>query len=163
QRLGLLPGPAGDCATAAAIELMDDERVRFHDPRVRVDFGGIAKGFAVDRAVAALRDHGMPQGVVNAGGDLAAFAPTPERGHVRDPRGPRRVIGAVAIHNEALASSGGSFDPSRSADADSCAIIEPAAGGPVRAIAGASVRAPSCMIADALTKVVMIAGMGAAD
>jgi FAD:protein FMN transferase len=40
---------------------------------LRLDLGGIAKGFAVDRAIAALRAAGCSAGLVNAGGDLAAF------------------------------------------------------------------------------------------
>jgi len=42
---------------------------------VALDLGGIAKGFAVDRAVDALRERGCLSGVVNAGGDLRVFGP----------------------------------------------------------------------------------------
>jgi thiamine biosynthesis lipoprotein len=42
---------------------------------VALDLGGIAKGYAVDRAVAALRERGCESGIVNAGGDLRAFGP----------------------------------------------------------------------------------------
>jgi thiamine biosynthesis lipoprotein len=45
---------------------------------VALDLGGIAKGFAVDRAVAALREHGCGSGIVNAGGDLRVFGPARE-------------------------------------------------------------------------------------
>jgi FAD:protein FMN transferase len=164
QALGLLPaGPGGrpsapTPASAEDIELLPGCRVRFHQPGVRIDLGGIAKGFAVDRAVDALRAHGMPAGLVNAGGDLAAFGPHPETVHVRDPRDPRRLICAIEVREEALATSGGRFDPFRSGDALGSAIIDPAAGEPTRAIRGATVRAPSCMIADALTKIVIVAG-----
>jgi FAD:protein FMN transferase len=41
--------------------------------RVRIDLGGIAKGFAVDRALQAMREAGCSAGLVNAGGDLAVF------------------------------------------------------------------------------------------
>jgi thiamine biosynthesis lipoprotein len=62
-----------------------------------------------------------------------------------------------------LASSGRRFDPFRSAvlPMDS-AVIEPSTRMQAQAIHGATVRAPSCMIADALTKVVMLAGTEAA-
>jgi FAD:protein FMN transferase len=80
QKLGLLPYHGGDLAGDAprisghgGIELLAGQRVRFRDRATRIDLGGIAKGFAVDRAIHALRDHGMPSGLVNAGGDLAAF------------------------------------------------------------------------------------------
>lgn len=49
-----------------------------------IDLGGIAKGHAVDAAIAALRDAGMTEGLVNAGGDLFAFG-SPRRIDVPDP------------------------------------------------------------------------------
>jgi thiamine biosynthesis lipoprotein len=136
--------------------------VRFTHPGVRVDLSGIAKGFAVDRAIDALRDY-VPQGLVNAGGDLAAFGPRPETVHVRDPRDPSRVLLQVAVADQALASSGRRFDPFQSAASAAPAIIDPSTGEAVQAIEAATVRAPCCMIADALTKVVMVAGTRASD
>lgn len=47
--------------------------VVYHDADVMLDLGGIAKGWAVDRAVAALREWGVTDGLVNAGGDLYAL------------------------------------------------------------------------------------------
>jgi thiamine biosynthesis lipoprotein len=168
QALGMLPSDQGDAsaramrAGAEAIELMEEKRVRFRAPSVRIDLGGIAKGFAVDCAVDVLRRHGMPCGLVNAGGDLAAFGPHPRTIHIRDPRSPDRLICTVDVMNEALASSGGRLDPMRSTTPGQTAVIAPRTGAPARAVHGATVRASRCMIADALTKVVMVAGEGAA-
>jgi len=128
-----------------------------------IDLGGIAKGFAVDRALEVLREHGLAPGLVNAGGDLAAFGAPPEWVHIRHPANPRRLLAQVEIADAALASSGRLFDPLQFADVGHCAVIDPRSGAQVCAIAGATVRAPSCMIADALTKVVMIAGEAAAS
>jgi thiamine biosynthesis lipoprotein len=128
---------------------------------VSIDLSGIAKGFAVDRAVDVLRAHGVGAGLVNAGGDLAAFGRSPWSVHLRDPRDPRRLLCRRDLTDAALASTGLDFDPLHTAQAAGSAIIDPRSGGSVGAIIGASVCAPSCMIADALTKVVMIAGEGA--
>lgn len=49
-----------------------NRRVAFHRPELSLDFNGIAKGYAVDRAVQALRDAGFDDFLVNAGGDLYA-------------------------------------------------------------------------------------------
>jgi thiamine biosynthesis lipoprotein len=163
QRMGVLPRPADEapsaaaCASADDIELLDGCRVRFRRPGMAIDLGGIAKGFAVDRAVDALREHAMPSGLVNAGGDLKAFGPQPHTVHVRDPRDAGRLICAVELREEALATSGGRFDPFRSGNPLATTIIDPATGRPAQAAAGATVRAASCMIADALTKVVTVA------
>jgi len=67
------PDPA---ASWLDIELEDD-RVRFHRP-LWLDLGGIAKGYAVDRAIDCLYAHGATQGCVNAGGDLRCFGTEPE-------------------------------------------------------------------------------------
>jgi thiamine biosynthesis lipoprotein len=54
------------------VELLADNKIICHRP-VAIDLGGIAKGYAVDRAVAALRNAGCESGMVNAGGDLRVF------------------------------------------------------------------------------------------
>jgi FAD:protein FMN transferase len=81
---------------------------------------------------------------------------------VRYPRDPGRVICRVEFANEALASSARRFDPFRSAETAVAAIIGAHGQTPANAIDGVTVRAPSCMIADALTKIVMISGTDAA-
>jgi thiamine biosynthesis lipoprotein len=113
----------------------------------RLDLSGIAKGFAVDRAVDALCAAGVTRGIVNAGGDLAAFGPADVEVAVRDPADSSRLAAVVTLRNRALASSG--------------RVIDPATGRAASGIEGASVSAPTCMLADALTKVVGVAGQAA--
>lgn len=69
---------------------------------VHVDLGGIAKGFAVDRAIDALRRGGCGGGLVNAGGDLRVFGSEPRQIICRDAGG---ALQAVAVRDHALASS----------------------------------------------------------
>jgi FAD:protein FMN transferase len=66
------------------------------------------------------------------------------------------------LRDGAMASSGGRFDPSSCAGAGATAVIDPRSGQQVEGIVGATVRAPLCVFADALTKVVMAAGEAAA-
>jgi thiamine biosynthesis lipoprotein len=168
QKMGLLPDfskslpPAGGMATAEAIELLADNHVRFRHPSVLIDLGGIAKGFAVDRAIDQLQSRRVYSAMVNAGGDLAACGPEARMIHIRDPRSPERLMCKVEVSNQALASSARRFDPFRSADTTDAAVIEPKTQMPARAAHGATVCASSCMVADALTKVVMVAGKRAA-
>jgi thiamine biosynthesis lipoprotein len=168
QRMGLLPRAhhdrppsSGAPATSEAIELLPGSRVCFKHRTTTIDVGGIAKGFAVDCAIGVLRAHGMPVGLVNAGGDLAVFGPSPHPIYVRDPRDARYLLCRVDVSNAALASSGRRFDPLVSSRPLDSAVIDPRKRCPVRTVLGATVHAPSCMIADALTKVVMIAGLSA--
>jgi thiamine biosynthesis lipoprotein len=168
QRAGLLPamdiGRTTDAVPALrdTIELLAGNRIRFRHPGTRIDLGGIAKGFAVDRAIEALRAHRVAAALVNAGGDLAGFGPTAWSIEIRDPRDPRETIGAVDIRNEALASTSGRFDPFGSSLVASTAVFDPRARTPADMIAGATARASSAMVADALTKIVMLEGEAAA-
>ncbi len=164
QHMGLLPRRPGDRRSVGPktpgiplVELLPDHRVRFARAGVRIDVGGIAKGFAVDRAIDVLRGRGIPEGLVNAGGDLAAFGPGARPVHLRDPRHPQRILCRIAVQNEALASSGGAFDPFEASEATGSSVIDPSTRRQARAVDGVTVRAGSCMVADALTKVLMIA------
>jgi thiamine biosynthesis lipoprotein len=167
QTMGLLPRLNNDPPVVTesrlfdAIELLPEQAVRFRQPNVRIDLGGIAKGFAVDCAHEVLRRFNIPSGLVNAGGDLVAFGQDPQTIHIRNPRDPLRLMCSVEVIDEALASTARRFDLSRSADTTGSAIVDPRTRRPVHLMDGATVRAPSCMVADALTKIVMICGAGA--
>src|SRR5207237_6464818 len=75
---------------------------------------GIAKGFAVDRAVECLQDAGIAAGVVNAGGDLRVFGDAPQEIYVRLPQDPAQLVRLGALRDAAVATSGcvGLVDPS---------------------------------------------------
>lgn len=169
QAMGRLPRSADDPPISTvpqsfdAIELAPELTVRFGHPSVRIDLGGIAKGFAVDRALEVLRRFKMPTGIVNAGGDLGVFGRDSRIIDIRDPRDPRRSICRVDASNEALASTARRFDLFQSAETTVSAIIDPGTRKPAHSIEGATVRASSCMVADALTKIVMISGTGAIE
>jgi len=168
QRMGLLPDrgePHGSEPHGAAtrgstthITLLPDRYVRYRHPGVRIDLGGIAKGFAVDCAVQALQEHGVCSGLVNAGGDMRAFGPEPYAVSIRKPDDPSRLMFRTHVRDEALASSGQRFDPMQSRSIFKSAIIDPTGAIVPCDMAGATVRAASCMVADALTKVAMLAG-----
>lgn len=167
QRMGLLPRTDSDRPIASAarpfdpIELLGEDAVRFPKADIAIDLGGIAKGFAVDRAIEVLRRFAIDQAIVNAGGDLAVFGTSAETIHIRHPCNPGQSICSIELANAALASSARRFDPFQTTDTLSSAVIDPATQRPAQLIDGATVRAPSCMIADALTKVVMLRGSDA--
>jgi thiamine biosynthesis lipoprotein len=168
QTMGLLPRLNDDAPISMkacpgdAIELLEGQRVRFRHPHIRIDLGGIAKGFAVDRALEALRlSDALSGGLVNAGGDLAIFGRESQWIHIRHPRDPSRMVCRVEVNNEAMASTARRLDPVHSTNTTASAVIDPRSRAPADGIDGVSVRAPSCMVADALTKIVMIAGTDA--
>ncbi len=166
QALQLLPshGPdfLSDVGFAAPMSdpiiLLPDHRIRLRQPWIRIDLGGIAKGFAADQAAMVLREHGVVGGLVNAGGDIAAFGPQPHRIHVRDPNDPARFISWIDLEDAGLASSGPLMARSSATRHIAPAVIDPHTGTVAAQVAGASVRADCCMMADALTKPVMVCG-----
>ncbi len=83
------------------IELLEGHQVRTHAP-VQVDLGGVAKGYAVDRALEAMRLAGCDAGLVNAGGDLAVFGAESRTLFCRSASG---AMTAVELTDSALASS----------------------------------------------------------
>jgi hypothetical protein len=71
----------------------------FFRRRVIVDLGGIAKGFAVDRAVDVLKQKGAASGIVNAGGDIRVFGSTSHKVHLRDPKSPVQFSAILSVRN----------------------------------------------------------------
>lgn len=143
-----MPDPTADWRD---IQLLPGRRVRFRKP-LWVDLGGIAKGFAVDRAVRALRRLRVPAGVVNAGGDLRVFGARNETIYVRDPHHPTCALPLLHLREGALATSSGCYD----AHGDGrTALLEPAAGIALGGDTSVSVCAPRAVWADALTKLVL--------
>ncbi len=127
--------------------------VRFRRPLV-VDLGGIAKGYAVDRAVAALKDNGITAGIVNAGGDLRIFGSVSHLVHVRHPAEPARVAGAVRLRERAMATSGIYFGRRKFRGKHVGPLLDGRTSRPARELISVSVAAAECMVADALTKIV---------
>ena len=138
---------AGSKGSSDDIELRGNV-VRFARP-MRVDLGGIAKGYAVDRAIEELASHGISRAIVNAGGDLRVLGDDAELIHLRDPGQPARLHPALTLARGAMATSAGYF---------SRAIVDPATGATSEGRDSASVVAPTAMIADALAKVVLLRG-----
>ena len=160
-RMGYLPRPSSARRNIKGdfrdIELLPGHRVRFRRP-LCIDLGGIAKGYAVDRAVAHLRASGAASGIVNAGGDLRVFGPLPRRVHLRDPANPGTLISFADLTSGALATSAAYF--SRATRRGQ--TVTPLVHGRRRNCADTpfsiSVAAPTCMLADALTKVALLKG-----
>ncbi len=157
---GFLPAPAhaewpsGD-ASYRDLELGPDGRVRLRR-RVWIDLGGIAKGYAVDRAVEALARNGAESGIVNAGGDLRVFG-APQPIHLRHPDDPTRFVFLGEFADRAIASSSGCFGAPSAQGLRRDPLIDPRRKTALCWRRSVTVIAPRCVIADALTKVVRLA------
>jgi thiamine biosynthesis lipoprotein len=115
-----------------------------------IDLGGIAKGYAVDCAIEALQQLGVPAGMVNAGGDMRIYGALAEKIHLRIKEG--KFLPLCTLSNQALASSSHPGNQ-QNIPHDYLPIVNPHTG---KLIAHhhkvMSVLADTAMMADALTK-----------
>ena len=151
---GFLPRPAGIdlrrmTGTSADLELLSANRVRLHRPML-IDLGGIAKGYAVDRAIDVLIAAGTDEAVVNAGGDLRVIGTEPVT--VRGDEGTPAFT--LALSDAAIATS----TPWADRRCWRGAIAVPHLGRgrlPLATAGSVSVVADRCMVADAMTKIAL--------
>ena len=127
--------------------------VRFHQPLL-IDFGGIAKGFAVDRAVDVLKRNRVVTGIVNAGGDLRVFGSAAQLVPLRHPAKPQRAAGVVKLRQRAIATSGIYFARTKRRGLCISPMLDGRTGRAACDLISVTVAAASCMTADALTKIV---------
>ncbi|MBI2218995.1 MAG: FAD:protein FMN transferase [Candidatus Rokubacteria bacterium] len=142
--------------------------VRFTAPDVEIDLGGIAKGWAVDRAADALRARGISHALVNVGGDLVAIGGTqdgdPWRIGVQSPWERSRLAGEFAIRDGAVATSGDYLQSFTYRGQRYHHLLDPATGAPRRTpVRSVTVMAATCVAADAATTAVYGLSRGPAE
>ena len=155
--LDFLPQPDAPAANPSArwsdVHLCTGRRVRFACP-LWLDLGGIAKGFAVDRAIDALRDAGISEALVNAGGDIRAFGPRAWPIHLRAPDAPGRSDVVLELRDAALATSALYFSQKKRAARTLTPLLHGRTRRCCTTARSVTVLARDCATADALTKVV---------
>ena len=124
-------------------------------PGMELDLAGIAKGYAVDRAVSVLKDHGVERGMINLGGNIYAIGSPPGtkgwRVGIRDPRGGRNTTGSLLLSDAAVATSGNYENYIELEGKIYGHIIDPRVGRPVSHTLSVTVVAASALQADALS------------
>lgn len=136
--------------------------IHFVQPGVRINLGGIAKGYAVERGVQILRDLGIRHAIVSAGGDSRLIGD--RRGQpwmvgVRDPRKESEVSIRIPLENEAISTSGDYEHYFEEGGKRYHHIIQPATGEPANGIRSATVVGPDAVITDALSTSVFVMGV----
>jgi thiamine biosynthesis lipoprotein len=121
-----------------------------------LDLGGIAKGYAVDKAVELLQTAGIQSGSVNAGGDMRVFGNQAQLIQIRNPSKPLELIQIGSMKEGAIATSSLYF-AKRDANLKSF-MINPLNHEHIEFSESYSVVASKCVYADGLTKVVSISG-----
>jgi Membrane-associated lipoprotein involved in thiamine biosynthesis len=134
--------------------------LEFPTPGMEIDFGGVVKEYAVDRAAVLCWEAGARHGLVNLGGDIKIIGPRaddcPWRIGIRHPRRQDAVIQTLLLHEGALASSG---DYERCIMLDGVRyghILNPKTGWPVRHLASVSVVGDFCLVAGSASTIAML-------
>jgi thiamine biosynthesis lipoprotein len=138
--------------------------IRFARPGVRVDLGGIAKGHAVDRALAVLQSAGVSRAMVNAGGDTRIVGDRfgkPWMIGIRDPNRRERVILRMPLSDAALSTSGDYERYFEEGGVRYHHIVDPKTGDSARKLRSATVIAATATRSDALSTSVFVMGADA--
>jgi thiamine biosynthesis lipoprotein len=153
---GLLPANLRrqDQGSWRDVLLLRGRQVCFRRP-LALDLGGIAKGFAVDRAIESLQAHGVKAACVNAGGDLRVFGELPSTIHLRHPARPQRFTRTITLRESALATSSPCFTERRWQKQRVSHLVNPLSHQAITGAVSVTVCAGECWLADALTKVVL--------
>lgn len=139
-----------------------DGTVHFLSDGVRINLGGIAKGYAVERAAGLLRERGIANAIVTAGGDSRLLGDRhgqPWMIGVQDPRDAEKVAIRIPLEDEAISTSG---DYERFFDEDGIRyhhIMRPQTGQPAQGVHSATIVGPDAVLTDALSTSVFIMGV----
>jgi len=148
------------------LELNDKEKsVRFKVDGLRVDFGGLTKGWAVDKAAEMFLRNGFDKFIVNLGGNLYCSPNTPEgktsfKVGIKDPKKPDKLCAKVDLKSQAVATSGNYeqfiiIDEKRYTH-----IIDPRTGYPVSGVDAVTVISASATLSDILSTAIFVEGEG---
>ena len=132
----------------------------FSETGMQLDFGGIGKEYAVDRAAGICQQHGLQHGLVDLGGDIKIIGPhtdgRPWSVGIRHPRKPGELMASINVSRGGIASSG---------DYERCIILNgkryshvlnPKTGWPARGLSSITVVAEQCVIAGSVSTISML-------
>jgi thiamine biosynthesis lipoprotein len=163
-------GPPPDIGTIRALVrlqprmsdlVINGNKISSSNPAVQLDFGGFAKGVAVDRAIEILMQHGINNAIVNAGGDLRAIGRHGDRlwrVGIRHP-GSDGIVAAIETEGDESVFTSGNYERYREhMDRRYAHIIDPRDGMPIEHVTSATVIHGDGATADAAATALVVAG-----
>lgn len=143
--------------------LLDEEHhtVRFEHPGMRIDLGGIGKGYAVDRGIDVLKARGITRALVTAGGDSRIIGDRfgrPWLVAIRHPDNPNKVVTRIPLSDSAVSTSG---DYERFFDENGVRyhhIIDPRTGHSASKVRSATILGPTATQTDGMSKTAFVLG-----
>jgi thiamine biosynthesis lipoprotein len=159
--------PPDEAALERLLRRVGWDKIRWVRPRLEfgvagmaLDFGGVVKEYAADRAAVICAEAGIRHGLVDLGGDIKVMGPHPDGAPwsvgIQHPRRPDAVMATLEVTRGAVATSG---DYERYLEIDGrryCHIVSPRTGRPVQSLAGVSVLAEECVVAGSATTIAML-------
>jgi len=140
---------------------LENNSIALRTDGMAITLGGVAKGYAVDEAVAVLKEHGYNSGFVNAGGDGMYFGTKPDgspwKVGLRNPDNKTDTIVVLNISDMAVTTSG-NYERYFNESARLSHISDPRSGRPSQNLMSATIIATSAMEADALATAVFVLG-----
>jgi FAD:protein FMN transferase len=138
----------------------DEHRVRFSKQSLELDFGGIGKEYAADRAGALLVNAGVSHGFVNLAGDLSVIGPQPNGRAwsiaVPHPRDTSSTLASIPITAGGMATSGDYERFFELSGRRYCHILNPLTGYPVQHWQSVTVLAPTTSVAGSCSSIAML-------
>jgi len=130
---------------------------------MKIGFGGIAKGYAADKAKKLLKDKGVIAGIINASGDMNTWGNQPDgkewKVGIKNPMNKNKVFALMPISNSAVVTSGNYEKFVELGGKRYSHIINPKTGYPSSEIISVSVFAPKAELADALATSIFVMGI----
>ncbi|MBT3296524.1 MAG: FAD:protein FMN transferase [Verrucomicrobia bacterium] len=166
-----LPDPVAVAATLPLVNYQSVEQgggsAGLAQAGMQIDLGGIAKGYAVDRAFDLLQRTGQHNLLINLGGNMRALGrPEPSRPWrvgVRNPFNRSELLGTIDLPNGYAVATSGNYEKFVELDGTRYAhIMDPRNGRPVQGIAAVTILAPTAVAADALSTALFVVGLDGA-
>jgi FAD:protein FMN transferase len=157
QRGGQLPAAEDLRAAAAQVDwrsvVVADDQIELREPARAITLNGIAQGFAADRAMAALKAHGIEHALIDAG-ELSSLGANADRQAwrvgVQHPREPEAFVALARLDGRCLATSG-DYATQFTADGRLNHIFDPRTGVSPGSMTSVSIAAPTALESDALS------------
>jgi thiamine biosynthesis lipoprotein len=140
---------------------IENDQITSQNSLIWLDFGGVAKGYAIDKAINILKNHGIINAIVNAGGDLRSIGSKGDKNWqvaIRKPNS-EEILAAISVQGDESIFTSGNYERYKEFEGKRYAhIINPKTGYGVEEIVSATVITDNGTKADAAATALIVAG-----
>lgn len=140
---------------------ISNNQISSSNPRIWLDYGGVAKGYAIDKAINILKQNGIENAIVNAGGDLRSIGTKGDKNWrvaIRKPNS-EDILAVITVKGDESVFTSGNYERYKEFNGKRYAhIIDPKTGKGVNQIVSATIIAENGTKADAAATAMIVAG-----